>query len=469
MATQRRENFWKGKVWDAGDGAALWESVETRGDRLVADLFDLPSLYRPPTLPSFGTNALSINPWQGWSLNNPAFEEGAATSVTFSTATHGSLTGSVDITVASNYRMIFILGRYAAIESIDIVDADGIPGKDEVHHGIEYRVIMGNEYATPGDVAGLPPDLYSEIAAGSIPLVAIRRYFDGVSQSNTLTVTTHNRTFWRSRDEHTRMEALLTDRTLALYSPTVGNRTLTHVFTAAELPSVNLLGTYYMTLDASYDWVCKVDGDLITNDMLGGIDLVSDALPASGTRYIYLTLNKLADGVVYPSLVTATSIDATNGILLCTAVTAGGAPTVTYHDHPPNTGPSLRYGRSDIIEYLPTSGAVEDIEFDNDTWNDRFTVSTGDAVIPEGGVYAVELSATIGPDASAASYTFAITVEGTAQETRAISTPDGTERTVHLKCYVRADAGDLVGATVQGAGTPDLVIRRAELTLHRVR
>lgn len=172
--TIKRLNFWLGRVIGTAQGERIWDGVEGSQERLLEALYGAQAqLLDPPELELSGVD-LEVSEWSGWSLNNPTYQEGAPVSVPVDEATHGFPTGPTSVTASSGlFRHVMVLARYVEVGFGSATDADGQPVFQETHHGVQYRVIMSEEF-DPLTSDGVPPSLFQELVDGSIPLALIR-------------------------------------------------------------------------------------------------------------------------------------------------------------------------------------------------------------------------------------------------------------------------------------------------------
>lgn len=184
--TLARLNFWYGQVFGTEEGEALWDAVEVARKRL-GDLLTpatKPILISEPTLVlDDGDVEVDVGPFAGWSGQEPMFQLGTI-SVPYGTATQGAQAGAT-LPASGASRTVVLCARYTTIDAVPIVDVGSVPGYQERHHGVAWRVVQSAVGATGAGVSE-PADLAAEVEGGSVPVAVIYRDDDGGGVVDTL-------------------------------------------------------------------------------------------------------------------------------------------------------------------------------------------------------------------------------------------------------------------------------------------
>lgn len=409
--TIRRMAGYYGQVVGTDDWDNAFGGVENTIERAaLATLGTSPGITSPPAISNLGTDTLNIGPWSGYGYENgmpyPVFQTGSAVGVNFGDATHGSLLGDVNVTADGEYRMVVLLARYATVDDQAVVDDNSVADFVLLRHAISYRVIMGNQSATQ-DATLLPPDLESEIAAGSIPLLGILRTRTGGVQGNTVKALAYSHK-GRSIADEMRLKSMLTEGSLVRFPDDPYVDAPEYKLTASEMVFVANPTQYEARMIPGNRWAALVDGELITSDMItpGETFLQGDTqLPASGTRYVVLDWERQPYGVLRPRILLYPTIhEVQNGVILAVAVTSGGAPTVTFAERPPMRQEAVHIEVSaDQTDTISNTHTLMQDGFDNLVYvrSNDIAHSTPDAEVTlPSGVWKVTLCLSISGDAA---------------------------------------------------------------------
>jgi len=471
MSTFRQIVGWFGRVVNADDFEKIWLAIENRLDRLVLDMLDNesddPVLIDPPTL-SFLTSTVTVGELRGWSLGQPVYYEGAGKAVPIDEATHGSLLGSV-LPAFGFSRMVILLVRYTTVEHDPVTDDNGNPSYNELHHGIEFRAIMGNQYVPPAD--GTPPDLDDEIRAGSIPIAAVRVYDDGAVNWEHQPCYRQN----RFRDQRTE------DQLLAMLSP--GSCWLRPTPTGSQtwklpLTYEDIAGTLYLDIPQTSVWAARIGDRLVTSDM----DLLSDTLQVpvpTGTYYVYLEL-ETASGHWYPKLSTSLTLDDDadeTKILIGKSVYNGvDPPTITQYERSPLTPAIGTMECAAPVVSNPIAAFQTILPWTLVTAPTNYEITpnagAGTHTVTRRGLYQAECDLSFsGNAAGTVDFTFAFGINGTDQGERCKedNVLDTEQRSIHFHQLLALEAGDAVSVMDKSSVPSSYTNRLGYFSLRRVR
>lgn len=480
--TIRRMAGWFGQVIGTEDWDNAFDGVENTIERLVlAGIGARPTITSPPAITNIGTDTLNVGPWRGVGFEGdfpyPVFQTGSAVGVNFGTATHGSVLGDVDVTTDGEFRMVILLARYATIDNEEVVDDNSATDYRLLEHAVSYRVIMGTQQASQS-AALLPPDLEDEIANGSIPLLGILRTRSGGVQGNTIKALAYAHK-GRSAADEARLKAYLTEGTLVRFPDDPNVDEPEHALTANELSFVANPTDYEPRLIAGNRWAAMVDGELITSDMVTpGFDYLEGdtQLPTSGTRYVVLDWERQPYGVLRPRiLLYSDTASIFRGVILATAVTAGGAPTVTFWERPPVENQLAHVEASaDQAANASTSWATLTDAFDTAVFvrDENVSHSSPDADLDlTAGTWRLRASLGLTGDAAAPDVSFRWAAGAYTSTPRVLASFSNTDES-HLVIEAIVDlpaATNVVLQVLASAGTPTItVLAGSTITAERV-
>lgn len=331
MASIRRLNFWLGQVFDDTDGANLWAGIENLAGRTARALFSRPVMLKSPYLDNLALNFINVGPWYGFdAAGNPLFQESASLTIPFDEATHGSLLGPVEVLDVGKSRMIFVLARYTLVNSVDVIDANGLPKYEQMHHALAYRVIMSDVDLNPQ----APPDLSDEIENGSIPIFSVLRSNIAGVQTNVEVKGDYRFAMYRSLHEQQRAFDLLKHPGTFLTYDMTDKWLVQEAFLAN---ASNLLieektpGNFVVRLydNDTSEWFGRISHDrMLTCDMREpATHYLETGTIGGGLSYVRLGVDTTR-GRYFPTLaLDAAAVESVDNIILAT-VNGGVAPPV---------------------------------------------------------------------------------------------------------------------------------------------
>ena len=175
--TLRRLQFWFGEVIGDSEGEQIWESSEAMDNQLAQHLFtNLNAMVTPPVISLSATpDAVDVAPFSGWSNAWPLFQI-STQAVSYALANAGAIIGATTPTPGFS-RTVVILARYSTVGAVPIIDRNDVPGFQELHHAVEYRVMQTTDTLPVG--LAIPSGYNAEVDGGSVPVAVVLRTASG--------------------------------------------------------------------------------------------------------------------------------------------------------------------------------------------------------------------------------------------------------------------------------------------------